>query len=250
MQVNSSGAKNNQMLGIDPANEGMAGIELGVQGQSSVRMGEVHHWHGVRRELGELRAVPHFFKHAKPKGWFGRMAHAMQARAERTQQLSLQRYAALIPESGHIKTTGWLHGLTGWRAHLRTVVENIKSPVVSAAPATAAVAATATVAAAAANPDAAALASVTASVHQRFAAQAGNKPAFNELLHKAFGDKFDATKAETIRQQALAGDFSWAPKVEVVSSPRDRHHLHLQRTAAQRPLACRAHPHGRNRPRH
>ncbi len=69
-----------------------------------------------------------------------------------------------------------------------------------------------------ANPDSAALAQVTARVHQQFAAQAGNKEAFTALLKKAFGDKFDAGKAETIRQQALAGDFSWAPKVQVVDS--------------------------------
>jgi hypothetical protein len=71
---------------------------------------------------------------------------------------------------------------------------------------------------AAASSDAAALAQVTTAMHQRFAAQARDPKAFSELLHQAFGDKFDAAKAETIRQQVLAGDFSWAPKVQVVSS--------------------------------
>jgi LysM repeat protein len=224
MQVNSASTPSSTPLGLEPTHDGMAGVDGGIARQASVTPIRPHVWRHHGQEGHGLHARAHIFKRPAQTsgGWFSRIRHAMQMRVEKVQIQSLQRHAALIPANGHIKTTGWLHGLTVWRAHLRAVVEHLKAPVVApatTAAATAAVAATASAAAAAAvNPDAAALASVTASVHQRFAAQAGNKEAFNELLHKAFGDKFDAAKAETIRQQTLAGDFSWAPKVEVVSS--------------------------------
>jgi hypothetical protein len=228
MQVNSASTPSSSPLGLEPTHDGMVGVDGGVQRQASVTPIRPHVWRHQGQEGHGLHARAHIFKRPAQTsgGWLSRIRHAMQMRVEKVQIQSLQRHAALIPANGHVKSTGWLHGLTDWRAHLREVVASLKGQMVPVAPVTTAVT-TATVsgtagvaaAAAAVNPsDASALASVTVAVHQRFTAQAGNKEAFNELLHKAFGDKFDAAKAETIRQQALAGDFSWAPKVEVVRS--------------------------------
>jgi hypothetical protein len=52
----------------------------------------------------------------------------------------------------------------------------------------------------------------------RFTDKAADAPAFTALLRETYGSQFSATRAETIRQQALTGDFSWAPQVEIVST--------------------------------
>lgn len=39
---------------------------------------------------------------------------------------------------------------------------------------------------------------------------------FHEAMQKSFGDSYDKTKAEAIRQQVLEGDFSWMPDIKVV----------------------------------
>jgi len=50
----------------------------------------------------------------------------------------------------------------------------------------------------------------------KFASVAGDPEAFEALMQTAFGDKYDKQAAETIRQQTLAGDFSWMPEIKVV----------------------------------
>jgi hypothetical protein len=132
-------------------------------------------------------------------GWFKLVGNALQAQAG-------LRHAALTPSRGQQGGPGWLRSLGTFSSRLQAIIAKLQAPP-STPPA-----------AAAASDDAAALEQATTAMHQRFAAQASNKEAFDELLHQAFGDKFDAAKAETIRQQTLAGDFSWAPKVQVVSS--------------------------------
>ncbi len=130
-----------------------------------------------------------------------RIAQSLQAQTERAHHQAELRHAALTPtlQGG----SGWLHHLGQFSSRLHALIARLQTPVPALQ---------------AAARDAAALNGVTSAVHQRFAAQAGDKGAFTALLRQAFGDKFDAGKAETIRQQALAGDFSWAPKVQVVSS--------------------------------
>jgi len=50
----------------------------------------------------------------------------------------------------------------------------------------------------------------------QFANSAKDADAFHSLMQTAFGDKYNKQEAENIRQQTLAGDFSWMPNVEVV----------------------------------
>jgi len=69
---------------------------------------------------------------------------------------------------------------------------------------------------AASSTDQSILATITQQMQQRFASQAGDKNAFHALLQKSFGDNYDQTKAESLRQRALNGDFSWMPKIKVV----------------------------------
>lgn len=45
---------------------------------------------------------------------------------------------------------------------------------------------------------------------------ASDPKAFHEAMEKAFGEGYDQAKAETIRQQVLAGDFSWMPEIKEV----------------------------------
>jgi hypothetical protein len=137
------------------------------------------------------------------ESWFKHFGHALQARTERVHHQAELCHAALTASPALQGGSGWLHNLSQFSHRLHALIASLRTPV----PALQVKAR-----------DAAALSDVTAAVHQRFAAQASNKESFTALLHQAFGDKFDAGKAETIRQQALAGDFSWAPKVCVVSS--------------------------------
>ncbi len=57
---------------------------------------------------------------------------------------------------------------------------------------------------------------VTAAFKQEFAAAASDPAAFHALLQSSFGDSYDRTAAEELRQQALRGDFSWLPDVRFV----------------------------------
>ena len=59
---------------------------------------------------------------------------------------------------------------------------------------------------------------LVAAFTQRFAASAQNPEAFHALLRESFGDSYDQQAGEALRQQALAGDFSWLPNIEVVDS--------------------------------
>jgi hypothetical protein len=130
-----------------------------------------------------------------------RIAQSLQTQIERAHHQAELRHNALTPtlQGG----ASWLHHLGQFSGRLHALIARLHAPVPALQ---------------AAARDAAALDGVTSAVHERFAAQAGNKEAFTALLRQAFGNKFDAGKAETIRQQALAGDFSWAPQVKVVDS--------------------------------
>jgi hypothetical protein len=138
------------------------------------------------------------------RSWFGRIAQSLQARTEQTQDLAALRHAAMtLASSATLQGgPGWLLGMSQLSSRLHALAAALRTPPPTAQ----------------AKADAAALAQASSAVHERFAAQASNKEAFTALLRQAFGDKFDAAKAETIRQQALAGDFSWAPQVKVVDS--------------------------------
>lgn len=70
---------------------------------------------------------------------------------------------------------------------------------------------------AATSPEQAALVKITDQFRARFTEAAKDPAKFNEMLTKAFGDRWDATAAEGLRQQALRNDFRWMPKVEVVN---------------------------------
>lgn len=66
------------------------------------------------------------------------------------------------------------------------------------------------------NSDEKALDTITQQFQNRFAKSASNKDEFHRILKDAFGDKYDANKAEAIRQKTLNGDFSWMPKITLV----------------------------------
>jgi hypothetical protein len=234
MQLNRVSAPNEGATGIDVTNE--AAVNSAATERRAaiamVRTHEVKVWPG--RELGDkarLRIAPppaKLLTQPIKGGWLGRVQHMLQARTERVQEQSAQRQAALgLEQSPGVQAAPkWLGALGLFRGRLQGLIAQLKeramprAPVelVTAAPVMQTVKTVASDANANASADATALAQVTAAVRQRFAAQAGNKEAFTDLLKQAFGDKFDAGKAEAIRQQALAGDFSWAPKVQVVDS--------------------------------
>lgn len=61
-------------------------------------------------------------------------------------------------------------------------------------------------------------ADLVAQFQQDFAATAHDHDAFHALMRASFGDHYDYSAAEQIRQQSLAGDFSWMPDVQVVEA--------------------------------
>jgi hypothetical protein len=61
-----------------------------------------------------------------------------------------------------------------------------------------------------------ALSDITQQFQQRFSAKAQDKSAFHDIMQKTFGNQYDQSKAETIRQQTLKGDFSWMPDIKLV----------------------------------
>ena len=87
------------------------------------------------------------------------------------------------------------------------------SPRTEAAPAATTTPATSSTSSA----DQAALVKITDQFRARFTEAAKDPAKFNDTLRKAFGDRYDAAAAEGLRQQALRNDFSWMPKIEVVS---------------------------------
>jgi hypothetical protein len=237
MQVNqASSVQGSSGMGLEPVVNDGAGATMGVAGQhraavAAVRTHDVRHARAAEPESVQGRATAQVIRLPQAGGgWLGRVWQALQGRVQKTQEQSLQRQAALLPE-GQAPVGGggfgWLRMLSTASARLRATAAQLKEPVApQAAPAPAlavpasvvAPAATSASAPAAALDDNAALSQATAAVHQRFAAQAADKEAFTELLRQAFGDKFDAGKAEAIRQQTLAGNFSWAPSIQVVDS--------------------------------
>jgi len=66
--------------------------------------------------------------------------------------------------------------------------------------------------------DGQALAPVMNEAQQTLVPLAKGKVAFDKLLKQSFGDQFDEAKADALRQQILKGDFSWAPKVQLLDS--------------------------------
>ena len=61
-----------------------------------------------------------------------------------------------------------------------------------------------------------ALEAVVSEVQGNLAALAKDPEAFHAALSQAFGERYDRAEAENIRQQTLAGDFSWMPEIRVV----------------------------------
>ena len=49
---------------------------------------------------------------------------------------------------------------------------------------------------------------------QTFSALAGDEQKFHEMMREAYGAGYDRAAAESFRQRALAGDYSWSPSVE------------------------------------
>ena len=70
--------------------------------------------------------------------------------------------------------------------------------------------------------EAASLARITQQFQVRFTQSAKDPVAFAALLKQAFGDHFDASKAEALRQQSLAGEFSWMPKIKLADASQMR----------------------------
>lgn len=68
------------------------------------------------------------------------------------------------------------------------------------------------------GPDDALSRRIQAPFEQSFGVLAQNKSAFHQTLTKAFGSEYDVAKAEQLRGRALAGDFSWLPRVQYVDS--------------------------------
>ncbi len=58
---------------------------------------------------------------------------------------------------------------------------------------------------------------ITQQFQARFAGTAKDKTEFHKLMKNSFGAQYDVAKAETMRQQALKGDFSWMPKIQLVN---------------------------------
>ena len=67
------------------------------------------------------------------------------------------------------------------------------------------------------NTEQAALEQITQQFQQRFADSAQNRDEFHALMKKTFGEQYNVSKAETIRQQTLKGDFGWMPKITLVN---------------------------------
>jgi hypothetical protein len=66
--------------------------------------------------------------------------------------------------------------------------------------------------------NAAQTAQIQSKMKEQFAAQAADPRAFHDLMSKVYGEGYDQTKAESLRQKALAGDFSWLPPVRLLDS--------------------------------
>lgn len=58
----------------------------------------------------------------------------------------------------------------------------------------------------------------TSEVRSRLGTLAADHDGFHEVMRRTYGDAYDYAAAERIRQQTLAGDFSWMPRVEVVDA--------------------------------
>lgn len=180
---------------------GQAGADLAAQrpmAEPSVQRSPTwvrhHAWRQTTAQAA-AKAAP-----GMSSGWLGRLRHALQGGAQRAQSSSDARLAALslVPVRGHAGF-GVLRTLGGLSLRLQASVASMKAQQAALA-------------------DAQALARVTTAVQQRLAAAAGNADRFNATLRQAFGDQFDATQAEALRQQALAGDFSWAPKIQIATA--------------------------------
>lgn len=126
-----------------------------------------------------------------------------------------ERHAALTGAAGSPR---WLSALSRLRfggssflSRLRRATGNAHTPSAQATSGS-------TATGAAASADTQALERLTSSLQQRFAARAADRQGFHALLAQAFGDGYDTARAETIRLQTLAGDFSWMPSIRVADA--------------------------------
>ncbi len=58
----------------------------------------------------------------------------------------------------------------------------------------------------------------TAIAQQQLTTAAQNHDGWHEIMRQSYGDVYDYQQAEQLRQQTLAGDFSWMPDVQIVSA--------------------------------
>jgi hypothetical protein len=58
---------------------------------------------------------------------------------------------------------------------------------------------------------------IQGSFEKQFSQLAGDKNKFDSLMKEVYGDNYDAAAAESFRQRALNGDYSWLPKIEFQS---------------------------------
>lgn len=217
-----SSAADADALGV----EAIAAASPTLNGSQAGQTRGAHPWRGHGTERDDFK-----WQHGAEDGWLNRLNLSLQTMTNKAQAQFLRRHDALnTSESSRLPGYGLLHTASMLRDTLQRTVVKLQGRVAAqesvatadpasappAAPTSAGVVAGA--APSEATEDAEALARATAAVHQRFAERAADKEAFAELLKQAFGDRFDAAKAEAIRQQSLAGDFSWAPKVQVVDS--------------------------------
>lgn len=166
----------------------------------------------LRQQLPFVRRDAHAIEPSPRKGSLlslvGRRHLRVFARAH-------ERHAALTGAAGSPR---WLSALSRLRfggssflSRLRRATGNAHTP---SAQATSGPTATG----AAASADTQALERLTSSLQQRFAARAADRQGFHALLAQAFGDGYDTARAETIRLQTLAGDFSWMPSIRVADA--------------------------------
>ncbi|MEW6730043.1 MAG: LysM peptidoglycan-binding domain-containing protein [Acidobacteriota bacterium] len=67
------------------------------------------------------------------------------------------------------------------------------------------------------NPRQSAEAQIKQDFAERFSRLASNKSEFDAMMKEVYGANYDPAMAESFRQRALKGDFSWLPKIEFTS---------------------------------
>ncbi len=166
----------------------------------------------LRQQLPFVRRDAHAIEPSPRKGSLlslvGRRHLRVFARAH-------ERHAALTGAAGSPR---WLSALSRLRFGGSSFLSRLRRATGSAHTPSAQATSGPTATGAAASADTQALERLTSSLQQRFAARAADRQGFHALLAQAFGDGYDTARAETIRLQTLAGDFSWMPSIRVADA--------------------------------